>query len=250
MKKSHASMAFMETFNSRYCAWCGAAMEEGSRALDEESIRCPHCQRGALSHLDKSGAQQCESCRALFAANSHYCPSCGTASKTSPPSTLQTEHGLLPSPWQPIWPIKTWWKEDGEGLAAPPCPACGEKLRPDGAGSHQHIGQANPPWNAGWDGSCAACGQAVKTVVNQRTHFEAKRTVTMRPAESFHQTFRDEGMVFAGVQIRVEEFTSNDSSPRVSELFLSMGEFVALARSLETSAKPLLSQMDWTCDWT
>ena len=151
---------------------------------------------------------------------------------------------------QPIWPVKSWWQEDGVGLVAPPCTACGEKLRPDGAGTHNYRGAACPPWNAGWDGRCASCGHELAVIVEQRTHFDAKRVVTMQPAESFHQTFIDEGMVFAGVRIRVEETGYSDESPRTSEVFLSMGELTSLLRALDGPAKALQSQMDWMCDWT
>ena len=57
-------------------------------------------------------------------------------------------------------------------------------------------------------------------------------------------------MVFSGVHVRVEETAWGDESPKVSEVFLSMGEFMSLVRSLDETAKPLLSQLDWTCDWT
>lgn len=86
--------------------------------------------------------------------------------------------------------------------------------------------------------------------VEQQTHFHTKRVVSIRPAESFHQTFYDEGMVFSGVRIRVEETGFRDKEPKVSEVFLSMGELMSLVRALDDKAKPLLLQLDWSCDWT
>ncbi|MEI9893190.1 MAG: hypothetical protein WDN28_04585 [Chthoniobacter sp.] len=239
----------MSTNPIRYCIWCGAAAT-ADPATDGEDWRCEHCQRVTLGSPSEVTTQICPACQTAFPADAHYCQGCGTISAISPPSTLQTKYGLLPSPMQPMWPTKSWWQEDGEGLTAPPCPACGGRLRPDGAGSHEHIGYARPPWNAGWDGCCAACGQAVAVTIEQKTHFRAKRVVRMRPADSFHQTFIDEGMVFSGVRIQVEETQYGAKAPEVSEVFLSMGELMQLVRSLDTTAQPLLAQYDWSCDWT
>jgi DNA-directed RNA polymerase subunit RPC12/RpoP len=155
-----------------------------------------------------------------------------------------------PVPFQPIWPMKSWWEEDSQGRVAPPCPKCGEKVRPDGAGSHNYMGLACPPWNAGWDGRCAACGHEIVVKVEQQTGFRTKRVVQVLPAESFHEIFRDEGMVFGGVRIRVEETAYYPKETQVSEIFLSMGELMSLVRELEGPARVLQSQMDWSCDWT
>lgn len=212
--------------------------------------RCERCQRvSELPALDAT-TQSCGKCGALYPAAAHYCPACGAVSADSLPSPLQSEYGLLPAPTQPIWPMKSWWREDGRNLIAPPCPVCGEKIRSDAAGSLRHIGLARPPWNAGWDGRCAACGHKIEVVVDQRTHFATKRVVILKPAESFHQTFFDEGIVFAGVTIRVEETACHDAAPCTSEVFLSMGELMTLVRALEANCSPLLSQVDWSCDWT
>lgn len=239
----------MNTTALFYCASCGEKRHPDARAVDD-TWRCARCQRLTRPPSHGDTIQICGKCDSGYLAGAHYCPSCGTISAASPPSTLQTEHGLLPSPFQPIWPTKSWWQEDGAGLEAPPCPKCGEKLRPDGAGSHNHIGQACPPWNAGWDGKCATCGHEMAVTVEQRTHMKTKRVVKIVPAESFHETFRDEGVVFAGVRILIEETAFGDKEPRMSELFLSMGEMAAVGRALEGPLRALQSQMDWTCDWT
>jgi hypothetical protein len=232
-----------------HCEWCGIDAPPETQ-MSQDGWRCSRCQRVTKHASPGDASQVCGSCGEAYFGYAHYCPACGTVSATEPPSELQTKYGLLPSPMQPIWPTKSWWEEDGCGLVAPPCPACGEKLRPDGAGSHQHIGCAFPPWNAGWDGRCASCGHLIAAIVEQQTHQTTKRVVTMHPAESFHQTFIDEGIVFSGVRIRVEESEYHDQSPRVSEVFLSMGELTTLLRSLESKANPMLQQFDWTCDWT
>ena len=155
-----------------------------------------------------------------------------------------------PSPGQPIWPTRPWWRDDGQGVVAPACPKCGGKLRPDDAGEHRHPGSARPPWNAGWDGRCAACGHDFTVMVAQRTHFQAHRTVRIRPAEQFHQTFTDEGTVFCGVEIEVEDAPHPGNEPETSRVFLSMGELMALTQALQDPAHPWLAQQDWTCDWT
>jgi len=238
----------MRNEESRYCIWCGTAREPQNSSAGGQC--CTHCRRVSEPAPPETTTQRCGKCQALYPSPAHYCPACGTISTSCPPSHLQSEHGLLPSPRQPIWPLKSWWRQDGEHLEAPPCPVCGQKLRAGGAAEHRHIGQACPPWNAGWDGSCAACGHQVQLVVEQKTHFETKRVVTAKPAESFHQTFFDEGIVFAGVTLRVEETTFGGEIPRTSEVFLSMGELMTLVRSLEAGCRPLLSQADWSCDWT
>jgi hypothetical protein len=145
------------------------------------------------------------------------------------------------------WP--TSWRGHERGLIAPPCPACGKKLRPDGAGWCDYSSTAMP-WNHGWDGRCASCGHEVAVSVigghdGDRPQFHLKRVVTMRPEVSVHFIGLDLQKHYSGVRIRVE-----DSGEKVSEVFLSMGELKSLVRSLDDKANPLLRQIDYLVDVT
>ncbi len=253
--------------------------QEASAAVLGPEWTCVRCQQVAPETDHFKTLQHCRNCSEMYIYAGSFCPACGTpsaraASPSPPPQappvppvesttpdlpassphspwlTYVAGQGLQASPLAPIWPLKAWWEKDGTGLEAPPCPACGGKLRPDGAGEHHYPGYAAPPWNAAWDGRCASCGHVMEAVVTQKTHFKTWRTVTMAPAESFHQTFIDEGLVFSGVRIRVEENVYHDATPQVSEVFVSMGELMALVKALNGALGAVQAQMDWSCDWT
>ena len=141
-----------------FCTWCGKANSAASVAFNQEAQwRCESCLKLNETKWEDRTLQICHACSEGYALGGHFCPYCGAGSSASPASDLQ-KMGMRPAPYQPLWPMKSWWEDDGLGLIAPPCPKCGQPVRPPGAGAHLEPGLANPPWNAGWDGQCAACG--------------------------------------------------------------------------------------------
>jgi len=158
---------------------------------------------------------------------------------------------MLPSPFQPKWPVKPWFEESAEETQAPLCPHCGDSIRPPGAGEHPGPGYAKPPWNAGWDGRCHGCGYRFALAAEQQLHFKAKRSVNVKPSQRFVQTFIDEGIVLSGIEIEVREKSFYDKEDKeLAHVFLSMGEVMALLRSSPSVNEILQKQWDWTCDWT
>jgi hypothetical protein len=234
----------------QFCTWCGTAAPAAGVELNQEGMwRCAHCLKLNETDWGERTLQRCYACREGYAAFGHFCPYCGSGSGIAPPCDLQ-KMGLQPAPFQPVWSTKSWWNEDGRGLIAPPCPKCGQPVRPPGAGQHKDIGMAFPPWNAGWDGRCVSCGFAFEFRLEQQLHFHARREVSVRPGQLFYQTFIDEGMVFAGVEIEVRDRPFPGKETETAKVFLSMGELVALVQTLQKEQRVWLEQYDWTCDWT
>ena len=199
---------------------------------DQGTWRCPHCQKENTRPAPKETLWICGACSAGYQFGAHYCPDCGAASGSPPPSQLQTEHGMLPSPFQPKWPVKPWFEESAEGTQAPLCPHCGAPVRPPGAGEYGGPGDANPPWNAGWDGRCQGCRYRFTIAAEEQLHFQAKRSVSVKPSERFVRTFFDEGIVLSGIEIEVREKSLSDEEDKeLARVFLSMGEVMALLRS-------------------
>ena len=82
-------------------------------------------------------------------------------------------------------------------------------------------------------------------------HFQAKRSVSVKPSERFVRTFFDEGIVLSGIEIEVREKSLSDEEDKeLARVFLSMGEVMALLRSSPSVNEILQKQWDWTCDWT
>jgi hypothetical protein len=240
-----------DAMTQRFCTWCGTAVPTAGVALDQEARwRCENCLKLNETEWGERTLQRCNACAEGYGAGGGYCPYCAAESSVSPPSGLQ-KMGLRPAPFQPLWPMKSWWEEDGRGLIAPPCPKCGQPVRPPNSGAHHEPGEANPPWNAGWDGRCAACGFTFALHIEQQLHFKAKRTVIVRPGQLFCQTFIDEGMQFSGVTIEVlNEPFYGPEEVQWSKVFLSMGELMALVQALQKEQRVWMEQYDWSCDWT
>jgi hypothetical protein len=225
--------------------WCGVV----AQLETNDNWRCGSCLKSNQTILDDVTLQFCDHCRTPFVAHGHYCPCCGAESKNSPPSKLQ-KMGMRPSPLQPLWRLKNWFSVDPDGEKPPLCPRCGLPVRAENAQTHHYIGQANPPWNAGWDGTCASCGQRFTIHIQQQTHFHAMREVIVRPKERFHQTFIDEGVVFSGVEIETIDKPYPGIEANVSKVFISMGELAEILKALKKDQSVLFQQVDWSCDWT
>jgi hypothetical protein len=159
---------------------------------------------------------------------------------------------LCPSPFEPRWPYSSWLG-NGAGDEAPQCAYCGEPVRLPGSERATPLpGHANPPWNAGWDGTCETCGSRFELVINTPLHFDARRTTTFRPASKPYRTFIDEGFVLSGVEVTVtdEQFAPAGAQARTETLFLSMAEVARLAEALQGRLRIYLEQLDWSHDWT
>jgi serine/threonine protein kinase len=155
---------------------------------------------------------------------------------------------LQPSPFRPRWQISPW-DGKGEGQEAPPCPRCGEKIRSGNSPRPARRGSANPPWNAGWDGTCEQCGFTFGLELEQRLHFHAHRTLRVQPRNDFHQTFYDEAIVLSGVEITVERQDAGREQT-AQTVFLSMSELAALLDALKGDLSVFFAQYDWSEDWT
>jgi len=148
----------------------------------------------------------------------------------------------------PRWHISTWYGE-GAGHEAPACPRCGEQIRADGSLRLSFQGQANPPWNAAWDGACERCGHRFELALDQQLGFEERRSLRVRPRNDFHQTSIDAAICFSGVEITVErEAWGSDASTQT--VFLSTGELAALLEALQGDLSVYFAQYDWSEDWT
>jgi hypothetical protein len=155
-----------------------------------------------------------------------------------------------PAPIEARWPFSAWYG-DGAGATAPPCPRCGQPVRTEEAQRDRPLpGYANPPWNAGWNGDCEACGAAFELVIHTPLHIDVDRTTTVRPASRPYRTFIDEGFVLCGLEVTVAEREWRSNLPRTETLFLSMAELTQLADALQNSLKIYLDQLDWAHDWT
>jgi hypothetical protein len=156
----------------------------------------------------------------------------------------------VPAPFEQLWPLSSW-RGEGSGTAAPPCPHCGKPVRSAEARRDRPLpGYANPPWNAGWDGTCEACGATFELVVRTPLHLDSRRTTTVRPASKAYRTFVDEGVVLSGVEIEVAGREFGENQPRTEKLFLSMAEATRLADALKKSLRLYREQLDWSHDWT
>lgn len=187
----------------------------------------------------------CPGCGAPVPFSETHCPSCG---RTAFDAAVESGQ-LQPSPFQPRWQISSWYG-DGAGQDAPRCPRCGEKVRADGGPRRAVRGQANPPWNAGWDGACAHCGHRFELELGQQLHFHAHRSVRIRARNDFHQTFYDEAIVLSGIEITVDRQAVGEPDSTPQTVFLSMGELAALLEALEGDLSIYLAQYDWSEDWT
>lgn len=186
----------------------------------------------------------CPGCGARVPSSAEECPACGRTTFDA-----AVDAGLLqPAPFVPRWQISTWYGE-GAGREAPSCPHCGEQIRSDGSLRLSFQGLANPPWNAAWDGACERCGHRFELTLDQQLHFQARRSVHVRPRNDFHRTFFDEAICLSGVEITVErEAVGSDASTQT--VFLSMGELAALLEALQGDLSVCFAQYDWSEDWT
>lgn len=215
-----------------------ANMERSARS---DSRRCAHC-GVAIESVPGGGSTE-----------PAVCAACGHANPPGGTSRF--------APIEPLWPFSAWYRA-GDGGDAPPCPRCGKPLRSADASRDVPLpGYCNPPWNAGWDGSCESCGARFELVVHTPLGKGVDRTATVRPASKPYRTFIDEGCVVSGVEVTVTESLgygewpperpgSVAGEPRTERVFLSMAEIVGLARALEGHLSPYREQLDWTHDWT
>jgi hypothetical protein len=176
-----------------------------------------------------------------------FCPGCGREVRSA--FDVAVRAGTLqPAPFERRWPLSPW-AGSAEGVDAPACPRCDRPVRAAGAPRRSYMGYAQPPWNAGWDGTCDACGHRFALVIDQPLHFHARRGVTVRPADRFLRVFIDEGLALCGVEITVTE-QQHGSEPAEQTVFLAMSDVAALAEALRGELAVWLQMYDWSEDWT
>ena len=189
----------------------------------------------------------CARCAGEVSRGATHCPSCGHEVRSAFEAAVN-EGVLVPSPFEPQWPISRW-HDGGSGQAAPQCRECGEAVRADDRDRRGYFGYANPPWNAGWDGTCERCGHRYELRSEHPLHLHVKRTLTVRPDEKFYRTFIDEGIVLSGIRLSVVD-NQYGEEPQTHELFVSMGELAQLAQALQDKLAIYWEQYDWSEDWT
>ena len=180
------------------------------------------------------------------------------------------------------------WLGEGGGFDPPDCPHCGDPVRSaDAPKEAMFPGAANLPWNSGWDGSCESCGVTfAHRVVSYGTYQvntdgysqgsigepgEAKpgfmgkpdtraaaerflpgrpfREVRARPKNVRLVTFVDEAVVFATVEVTVEQ-ADFGKEPVAQTITLTVDELRAIMDGLEGPLAPITKQWGWRIDNT
>ncbi|MHB8658968.1 MAG: hypothetical protein ACYC91_13615 [Solirubrobacteraceae bacterium] len=230
--------------SSRHCVDCGVALEPSAAHGDAKA--CVACGGASTpSSIEAlSGGTPCEHCGRPIASIGAHCPWCGGEVRSAFEAAVAAGT-LRRAPFEPRWPFSPWHGA-GAGGDAPLCPDCGDPVRSAEAPRETRFpGCCNPPWNAGWDGCCEACGARFELVVHTPLHFNVERTTTVRPASKPYRTFVDEGFVLSGVELTVTErsFTIGgvrcppDEPSTTQTLFLSMAEVVSLAQALDDNLR-------------
>ena len=150
--------------------------------------------------------------------------------------------------------ISTYSGENSTGNTPPLCDHCGKPLRKDGFKRKSIMfSSANPPWNSSWDGRCEHCGYQYKQVHN--THGEegfatdvSYRIVDFSAANHAFQYFRDEGIVYAGVEINVAEQQYRTPEKKF-KYFLTLEELESLIEFVKKN-KAIMKQLHWLEDGT
>src|SRR5262245_9775856 len=94
----------------------------------------------------------------------------------------------------PDWETSQWYEGGGRGHSAPLCKHCGQRIRSDESPRPKGPGTTNPPWNAGWDGTCEHCGVRYELVMDLAFHHSIGRAVHVRPANGYQRTCIDAGI--------------------------------------------------------
>ena len=148
--------------------------------------------------------------------------------------------------------ISAYSGENSTGNTPPLCDHCGNPLRKDGFKRKSIMfSNANPPWNSSWDGRCEHCGYQFKQVHN--THGEegfttdvSYRILDFSPANHAFQYFRDEGIVYAGVEITVSEQQFRAPEKKI-KYFLTLEELESLIKFVKKN-KAIMKQLHWLED--
>jgi hypothetical protein len=234
-----------------YCLHCGAKLDRQAQDNQTELLAvCPNCGKQAALPAEVGSGETvefCSHCRRPVPHTGTHCPWCGEEIRSAFTAAVN-EGVLVPSPFQPRWQISHWFGE-GQGKTAPHCPKCGQKVRGDSSERRGHLGVANLPWNAGWDGTCEHCDFHFEMTLVQQLHFKVNRTTRIKPENMYYQTFFDEGIALSGIEITVTD-NQFGREPEETTLFLSMGEVARLMEALEAELSVYMNQFDWSEDWT
>jgi Double zinc ribbon len=216
-----------------------------------------------------------------------YCPNCGNERQNQEKFCIRCGTNLS------LWNIPpqvercNHWdeKEVTKGKNAPFCPNCGNKVRHDkSVRVPLFYGEAQLPWNAGWDGICESCDYTFEVVIehqfnpntnNPNTNSSntnssntnnpntnnsntnnpntnnpnIKRRVIFKPSIIAHQTFVDSGTVLSGIEISITE-NQFGKEKKETYFYLSIDEVKALFDSLQGKFGTSLEQKDWDEHWT
>ena len=136
----------------------------------------------------------------------------------------------------------------------PECPYCHQPVRKTGYETKTLLfPEANPPWNSGWSGCCESCGHdfSFKHSTDDINMFEddsIHRTVQFKPANHDFCYFRDQGIVYAGIEINVSERQVRNENVN-NRVFLTLEELESLADYLVKN-NVIMKQYHWAEDGT
>jgi hypothetical protein len=230
----------------KYCAYCGNAFTEAARA-SADTPTCSSCGKTPTRPGPEDTVVFCPHCKRESTLDAQYCSWCGEEVQSAFQAAV-AQGVLQPSPFKPRWQISNWYGE-GAGKTAPFCPKCGKRISPDGSQDVPHMGYANPPWNASWDGSCQHCGFRFELASEQALHINFKRYFRVRPSNKFIQTFIDEAIVLSGIEVTISEDEVGGPSEGTT-LFISMAELAQMMEALRKDLSVYFEQYDWSQDWT
>jgi hypothetical protein len=196
-----------------------------------------------------------------------YCPNCGNERQNQEKFCIRCGTNLS------IWTVPpqaercNHWddKEVKTGKKAPFCPNCGNKVRHDkSVRVPLFYGEAQLPWNAGWDGVCESCGYSFEVAIEHKFNLNnnnpnidnsninssnIKRRVIFKPCIIPHQTFVDSGTVLSGIEVSITE-NQFGREKKETYFYLSIDEVKALFDSLQGKFATSLEQKDWDEHWT
>ncbi len=144
------------------------------------------------------------------------------------------------------------WSEAAEGQTPPRCSACRKPVRKAQAAFEGLFPgrEAQPPWNAKWDGICEACGYRYEVTSRQIIIGKSERKMAARPASRSYKD-ADYAVILAGIELEIDDAPSsatNSIPGTVTKIFISRQELQALSSGLNNESSILLQQYDWDED--
>ena len=230
-----------------YCVYCRNQFEFDVKADPaKESATCLKCEKITVWPPEEDETKTLELCSSCFRGvtlEGCFCLWCGTEIRAA--LTALNKGWLERLPFHSHWQISRW---EGKrvGSEAPLCPQCGHRIR-QGNSPRPYCYGSNPPWNAGWDGSCEHCLHRFDLRLETLRSEFGYRSVQLRPQNLYYAIFYCQGVHLSGLEITVTSNQWEEPQERQT-IFLAMGESAQLMRALEGAQSVWLQQYDWEKD--